>query len=213
MSGHAPTLRPPGAAGQWEGHRELRCRPEGRTKRVERPAGKGHVARVKDRQAILGSRWLKPFARFFGHPSLWHLNRRSGPKALAVGLFAAFIVPAGQFLLSALLAVPLRANVPLAAAATLFSNPLTFAPIYYAAYRVGLRLLGDVHHGPTSDAAAPLIARILDVSAPTALGLLIFAAVGAMLGYMLGSAWWNLRLARRWRRRREAVSRSHRLNA
>ena len=40
------------------------------------------------------------------------------------------------------------ANVPAAVSSTLVSNPLTFAPIYYLAYRTGLLVTGDEvrHH-------------------------------------------------------------------
>ncbi|WP_126172479.1 DUF2062 domain-containing protein [Altericroceibacterium xinjiangense] len=153
---------------------------------------------MKDRETILASRWLKPFAHLFGHPSLWHLNRRSFPRGLAIGLFVGFILPIGQFALAALLAVPLRANVPLSAAATLVSNPLTFPPIYFAAYQFGTFLLG---HGSQVRDSAGWIATLLDVSAPTALGLLIFAVTASSLGYLLGGAWWRMRLTRRWNRR------------
>jgi uncharacterized protein (DUF2062 family) len=155
---------------------------------------------IRDREAILANRWLKPFAHLFAHPALWHLNRRSVPRALAIGFFAAFIIPVGQFALAALVAVAMRANVPLAAAATLISNPLTFPPIYFAAYHVGFFLLpnastdvGDVAHG--------LGSTLLDVSGPTALGLLIFAIVSAVLGHVAGAIWWRISLLRRWRRR------------
>ena len=154
---------------------------------------------MKSREDILASRWLRPFAHLFGHPSLWHLNRRSVPRALALGFFAAFIIPVGQFALAALLAVSVRANVPLAAAATLVTNPLTFAPIYYAAYRVGTRVLEVVPGSSTGDFAQGLGKTLLDVSGPTALGLVIFAFSGALIGYLAGTAFWRLRLIRRWR--------------
>lgn len=157
---------------------------------------------VRDRESILKSRWLRPFAHLFAHPSLWHLNRRSVPRALAVGLFAAFILPIGQFALSAIAAVPLRANVPLAAAATLVTNPLTFPAIYYGAYRVGSFLLQHGGESGADELATSLGSTLLDVSGPTALGLLIFAIVGAATGYVLGTIWWSLRLTRRWRERR-----------
>lgn len=154
---------------------------------------------MKDRDVILRNRWIRPFAHLFRHPSLWHLNRRSVPRALAVGLFAAFIVPFGQFLLAALLAVPLRANVPLAAAATLITNPLTFPPIYFAAYKLGSLLL---RHPPGDDVdhlASDLGDTLVNVSGPTAVGLLVFAVVAALGGFLLGSAWWRYRLATRWK--------------
>ncbi|HEX2804461.1 MAG TPA: DUF2062 domain-containing protein [Sphingomicrobium sp.] len=156
---------------------------------------------MKDRDSILKNRWLRPFAHLFGHPSLWHLNRRSVPRALAVGLFAAFILPIGQFVLAALFAVPLRANVPLAAAATLVTNPITFPPVYIAAYRFGRFLL---HHSSSEHAdqlASSLGSQLLDVSAPTALGMLSFAVIGLVLGFAVGTVWWRFRLLRRWRTR------------
>jgi uncharacterized protein len=162
-------------------------------------AERAHIDAMKSREAILQSRWLRPFAHLFAHPTLWHLNRRSVPRALALGFFAAFIVPVGQFLLAALLAIPLRANVPLAAAATLITNPLTFPPIYYGAYRVGSFLLHHVPGEGTGELARDFGQTVLDVSGATALGLVIFAVLGALLGYFAAAAWWRLRLVRRWR--------------
>lgn len=157
---------------------------------------------MKSRDDILASRWLRPFAHLFAHPSLWHLNRRSVPRALALGLFAAFILPLGQFLLAALLALVIRANVPLAAAATLVTNPLTFPPIYYAAYRLGSTLLSHSPDGRAGEFAQSLGQQLLEVSGPTALGLAIFAIVGAAAGYTLGSLWWRLKLVQRWQNRK-----------
>jgi uncharacterized protein (DUF2062 family) len=158
---------------------------------------------MKDRDAILRSRWIRPFTHLFRHPSLWHLNRRSVPRALAIGLFAAFIIPIGQFLLAALLAVPLRANVPLAAAATLVTNPLTFAPIYFAAYKVGGMLLRHSPGDEVDHLASHLGSTLIDASGPTALGLVIFAIVGSTGGFLIGSAWWRFRLVTRWKSSRE----------
>ena len=160
---------------------------------------------IKDREAILASRWLKPFAHLFAHPALWHLNRRSVPRALAIGFFAGFIIPVGQFALAALMALVLRANVPLAAAATLISNPLTFPPIYYAAYKVGSFLLPHTSSG-VGDVAHGIGSTLLDVSGPTALGMLIFAIVSAVLGYAIGAIWWRIGLVKRWQRRSCASS-------
>lgn len=153
---------------------------------------------MTQRDKILRSRWLRPFAHLFSHPSLWHLNQRSVPRALALGLFAAFILPVGQFALAALLAVAVRANVPLAAAATLVTNPLTFPPIYFGAYKLGSAVLGS---GRADGLANDLGSKLLDVSGPTALGLLIFAIAGAATGFIVGTLWWRFKLVRRWKRR------------
>lgn len=162
------------------------------------------VAEVKSREAILASRWVRPFSHLFSHPTLWHLNRRSVPRALALGLFAAFILPVGQFALAAILAVVIRANVPLAAATTLVTNPLTFPPIYFAAYKLGILLLRHPSSEGAGELARGLGEKVLDVSAPTALGLAIFAVAGAALGYTAGAMWWRLRLVQRWQAKRSS---------
>lgn len=156
---------------------------------------------MRDQEAVLANRWLKPFAHLFAHPALWHLNRRSVPRALAVGFFAAFIIPLGQIALAALIAVTIRANVPLAAAATFISNPLTFPPIYFAAYHVGFFVLSNFSSEDVEDVAQSLGSALLDLSGPTALGLLIFAVVAGVLGHVAGALWWRMRLVRRWRQR------------
>lgn len=156
---------------------------------------------MKPRDDILKSPLLRRFAHLFEHPSLWHLNRRSVPRALGLGLFAAFIVPVGQIALAALLAIPARANVPLAAAATFVSNPFTFGPIYYAAFKTGELLLRSSSADGARDAASSMAAQLMNVSAPTAVGLIIFACVSSLVGYFAGALWWRLRLIRRWRRK------------
>jgi uncharacterized protein (DUF2062 family) len=157
-----------------------------------------------DHQTLLSSRWLRPFAHRLRHPALWHLNRRSVPRGLALGLFVGFILPVGQILLAALLAVPARANLPLSAAATLATNPITFPAIYYAAYRTGSALLANPAGAAAEEATAGFAAKFLHVTGPTALGLLVFACVAAALGYAAGSLWWRLRTLRRWKNRAAA---------
>jgi len=161
---------------------------------------------LKDRDTLLRSRWLRPFAHLFAHPSLWHLNRRSVPRALGVGLFAAFVIPLGQFFLAALLAVSLRANVPLAAAATLVTNPLTLPPLYVGAYKLGTLLLDHSPHDGADGLAKSFGPTILEVSGPTALGLLVFATISSIIGFTVASLWWRYRLSRRWKRRRRMAN-------
>ena len=92
---------------------------------------------VVSRDAILENRWIRPFAHRLGHPSLWHLNRRSVSRGVALGLVAGFMIPVGQIIVAAVLALSVRANIIVAASFTFVTNPLTFPAIYYAAYRVG----------------------------------------------------------------------------
>jgi uncharacterized protein len=162
---------------------------------------------IRTPETIVTNRWLKPFAHLFVHPALWHLNRRSVPRALAIGCFVAFIIPLGQFALAALIAALMRANVPLAAVATLITNPLTFAPIYFAAYSVGVFLLPSSSAEEIGDVAQSLWATLLEVLGPTFLGLLVFAIISAVLGHVAGAIWWRVSVSRRWRRRRSEILR------
>lgn len=157
------------------------------------------AARLPTREALLANRWIRPFAHRLTHPLLWHMNRRSIARGVALGLFAGFLIPLGQTPVAAFLAMTVRANVVIAAMATLVTNPVTFPPIYFAAYKTGEKLMsghfGDLDHLGT------VSAWLLGLAAPTALGLLIFGIVGAAVGYALVQLGWRWRVIRRWRRR------------
>ena len=56
------------------------------------------------REEMAGNRWLAPIAHRFLSPELWRFTRRSVPRGIALGMFAAFIVPVGQIFLAAFLA-------------------------------------------------------------------------------------------------------------
>jgi uncharacterized protein len=142
---------------------------------------------MKTKDEILSSRWVRPIAHRLVHPSLWHMNRRSVSKALAIGLLSAFLFPIGQFVCAALLAIPTRANVSVAAAATLVTNPLTFPPIYYAAYRIG------TWAGLDAIESAPL--RLF---ASLAIGMLCMGIALATSGYLISRLYFRIRLVRRW---------------
>src|SRR3954471_14645976 len=95
---------------------------------------KGHVP---TRDTIDQYRLLRPFAPHLRHPSLWRLNRRSVPRGVALGLFVAVIIPVMHTLLAAILAIPPRATVAVAALLPSVVNPSPIPPLYVAAYRIG----------------------------------------------------------------------------
>ncbi|MFJ4290633.1 DUF2062 domain-containing protein [Cupriavidus sp. NPDC089707] len=72
---------------------------------------------------------------------------------MALGFFFGLLIPLAQIPRSAAAAVALRANVPAAVASTLVTNPLTFGPIYYAAWRVGSAILGEPVDAPPARGA------------------------------------------------------------
>ena len=98
---------------------------------------------IPTRESVHRHRLLRPFARQLSQPALWKMTHRSVPRAVALGLGIGVIIPFMHTIIAAILAIPLRANVAIAAAFTLVVNPLTIPPLYYAAYRVGS---WELHH-------------------------------------------------------------------
>ncbi|MDD5404664.1 MAG: DUF2062 domain-containing protein [Sulfuricella sp.] len=94
------------------------------------------------REVLLANRWLRWLAPWLGHPKLWHWSRRGVALGVALGVFFGLLIPLAQIPLTAA-AVVLRANLPAAAASTLISNPVTFAPLYYTAYHLGAWVTGE----------------------------------------------------------------------
>lgn len=125
--------------------------------------------------------------------------------AVAIGLFFGLLIPFAQFLFAVGTAVALRAHVAIAAACTLVTNPLTFAPIYWAAFKLGSVILdrGDDDSAANqveaeakvlAEQTAPiegLWATLQTAGAPLIVGLALIATAAALLGYILVSLLWR----------------------
>src|SRR5687767_12293317 len=94
------------------------------------------------REEVQNSRWLRPFGTRIRESDLWRFTRRSVPRGVFAGLFVGIflMVPGLQIVGAALLSMPMRANIPLAAAMTFLSNPLTTPFFLYAAIDIGGRI-------------------------------------------------------------------------
>ena len=80
---------------------------------------------IPTRETIHEHRLLRPFAPHLTHPSLVEDDPAVRPRGVALGLFVGVIIPFMHTFIAALLAIPTRANVAVAAAFTLLVNPLT----------------------------------------------------------------------------------------
>jgi hypothetical protein len=166
---------------------------------------------IPTRETVHRYRLLRPFAPHLTHASLWRMTRRSVPRGVALGLFVAVIIPVMHTAVAAILAIPARANVAVAAVFTLVVNPLTIPPLYYAAYRIGA---WELHHDATlvnpaaaerfSSELSRLLFWIHQASGPIAVGILTIAVAAAVLGYALSSLGWRWWARSKWRQRREA---------
>lgn len=161
------------------------------------------------REELARSRWLKPVAHRVLRSELWRFTRRSVPRGVALGILVGILVPVAQTVFAALLALPFRANVPVAALTTFITNPLTTPPIWLAAYYLGHWMLKFDAVTPETDVTMQAqgllrewMSWLLSDAAPaTATGLVTLAAVSAVLCYFLSALGWRLWIARKWRTR------------
>jgi uncharacterized protein (DUF2062 family) len=157
---------------------------------------------------ILARPWCAPFRPWLGHPSLWHINRRSLPGAMAIGLFTGLIPGPFQMLSAFILAVPLRQNIPVALGVTFYTNPFTIVPLYVVAYEYGRLFIADdsaPHHlMPDAWNLSGLHDWALDLGKPLGVGLIALALTLALLGYVAMRIAWRMHIVTAWRKRAAA---------
>lgn len=149
-------------------------------------------AHIPTREQIVGNRWLRWLAPYLGHPKLWHWSRRGVALGVAIGVFFGLLIPVAQIPLAATVEVVMRANLPAAAASTQVTNPVTFAPVYYAAYRVGAWVTGEPANVTPPSAAArndaadiSILQLIAPLGLPLIVGMAITATLAGLMSYLL----------------------------
>jgi hypothetical protein len=106
--------------------------------------------RMPTRESVQNNRWLRWLGPTLHQPRLWHMSRKGIALGMAIGIFFGLLIPIAQIPFAAATAVLLRANLPTAIGSTLVTNPVTFGPVYYAAYRTGVSLVGEESSAATS---------------------------------------------------------------
>ena len=155
------------------------------------------------REEMARNRYLAPIAHRFLSPELWRFTRRSVPRGVALGLFAAFIIPLGQIFLAAFLALPARANVPLAALVTFVTNPFTLPFWLLAAKQVGEvtlnvdQAVGGMATKELNGGWLQWLVELSELAGVTAFGFVVLAIVTSSLGYVVSGAIWRVLVARR----------------
>ena len=163
------------------------------------------------REEMASNKYLAPIAHRFLSPELWRFTRRSVPRGVALGLFAAFIIPIGQIFLAAFLALPSRANVPLAALVTFVTNPFTLPFWLVVANRIGEFVLRFDAAGVSLAGATPgdetwaWLTMVYEVGAATIVGCLVLAIVSPVLGWVISGWVWRAVVSRKRARRLKAM--------
>ena len=167
---------------------------------------------LPDRATVHANKYLAWCGTWLNHPNLWHLNRDSVAGGFAIGLFAGLVPGPLQMLAAALLAIPLKKNLPVALVTTFYTNPFTIAPLYLLAYGYGRLLMGAGHH-PVKvepfvwdwahwiDSAQAMAHWMLSLGPPLAIGLVALALTLAGVGYFAVRLAWRAHVIVAWRRR------------
>lgn len=170
---------------------------------------RGHMP---TREQLEHNRYVRPFAHRVLRADLWRFTRRSVPRGVAMGLFVGIfaLIPGIQLVCAALMCVPIRGNIPLAAAMTFLSNPATTPLVILpVALWVGSQL---GYHSNLSTFTSMIAnnasladwgAWLLSDAAPGLIvGLFVVGALSAGVGYVAAVIGWRMLLSRKWARRR-----------
>ncbi len=128
-------------------------------------------------------------------PSLWHINRRSFPLAVAVGVFCAFIPMPFQMVIAAAAAIWLRVNVLVAVPIVWITNPFTMGPLFYFCYLIGSKMLSlepkTFQFELSFDWLLTGLERIWE---PFLLGCFTVGAICALMSYVVVRILWHLHI-------------------
>lgn len=138
---------------------------------------------------------MAPFRHLLHDNRLWGIRRKTVVPAFALGLAIAFMPFPGHMMQAVLLALLLRVHVPVAALATLVSNPITMGPMFYAAYRLGAALLGIEPGSFSFELSWAWVQNVfLGIWLPLTLGCLLLASAVAVVGFVSLDALWRYSL-------------------
>jgi uncharacterized protein (DUF2062 family) len=165
--------------------------------------------------SIRANRHVARLGPWIQHHNLWHLHRRSVAGGVAAGLFAGLIPGSNpvQFTAAALLAIAGRVNLPIAMLVTLYSNPFTIVPLYFAAFKLGQFALlqrggglPPLAFGLENKGFGEWLPAALEwlagVGKPLVVGLPLLALLLAVTGYFAVDWAWRLTVRFAWQERK-----------
>ncbi len=189
-----------------------------------------YLKRILPDQATLEqNKLLKRLGPWLLHPAVWTLHRRSVAGGVAAGLFCGLFPAPFQMAGAAFASFVFHWNLPVAVFVTLYTNPITFIPLYVLALKIGISLLNavlpakadaagasatafpappDFEWSAPIDSFAALGQWALGMGWPLVVGVFTLATGLAVTGYVLTRLGWNLWV--RWEVMQRAKRRSSR---
>ena len=164
---------------------------------------------IGTRESIAQSRATGWIGKRLHDAEVWHLGRRSVAGGVGLGFFLAFMPIPVQMLIAAPLALLFRVNLPVTLVAVWITNPVTIAPLFIFAFKVGTWIsgreaqVGAIEFEPSFDGMAAVFGEIW---LPLWVGCFVCGLSAAAIGNVtVRWAWRALLLYRRrqQRRRRE----------
>ncbi len=157
------------------------------------------------KQYIQSHKHLRPLHYWLHDPDIWHLTRRSSASGVAVGLFWAMTPLPMQTIFAAATAIWLRVNLPLSVIFVWATNPITAAPIYYLAYKLGSVLLDEPIRTVSFDLSKAWVTdTIFVIWQPLFIGCFFLGVCTATLGSITVRVLWRIVLLRKKRHNRSA---------
>jgi uncharacterized protein (DUF2062 family) len=160
--------------------------------------------RKKYNLGFLGERLLQP--------NVWHLNRYSVSRGIALGVFISFLPLPGHMVMAALISFIWPANLPIAILATWFNNPFSVIPIYVIDYEIGTWVLQmKQHHHYHIEFTWDWFDKEFDQFwVPTMLGGVILGSITACISYWFVRMAWYWVAVYRWSKRYQQQARRNR---
>lgn len=151
--------------------------------------------------AVKEEKILKIFGPAVLQPNLWHINKKSVSRGFAIGAFCAFLPIPGQMIIAAFLSITFAANLPISVILTWISNPFTYTPIFYFAYKIGKIIINaDIN---VDEKEIDILSNIKDIWEPLLLGSIILAIIGSIISYILIRVYWRYYVIKIWSKRKK----------
>jgi len=170
---------------------------------------KSHLQKfIPERKHIQEHKHLRHFGDWLHDPDIWHLTRSSSAGGVAIGLFWAMMPLPLQTIFAAATAIVMRMNLPLSIIFVWVTNPVTAAPIYYLAYKLGSVLLNEPIENVNFDFSMHWMTETLvHIWQPLMAGCLLLGVFSAAIGYVAIRVLWRVLSLRKWNQRQSNRSR------
>ncbi len=97
-----------------------------------------------------------------------------------------------------MMAILFKVNLPISVSLVWISNPVTWIPLYGAAYLLGAKILGREFVAFDDMTMSWLMSQVI----PLWLGSVILGSLLAMTGYLVTRGLWRLHIVSNWQKRR-----------